>query len=319
MTNTVKCVIVAPSHIQPSDKWIDALQKQNVDVIIVDDSEGKMTLPKNWDVYDYKRQREELGDELYEESRMFHKSSASRNIGHILAYRKGYDVIIGLDNDCVVPENFVRRHMEGLSMNGYGWVNPIAKTGWFPRGFPYSQRNKKVMLNMGLWENELDLNGKDRLEWNIPEPRIPLCGEHNIAVGKIPLSGMNFAMFRDVVPGFLFIPTYTNSQGYRFSRHDDIWGGYILQKLMDKREEKIAFGTPIVYHDTIVIPAEDAAEEEAMTHYEQLFYSSIDALLDGIIPGSYEDMFKQFAYKSSMLPDDFDGVKKAINFWSKLF
>lgn len=319
MTHEPKIVIVAPTHIQPSDAWIDALAAQNVDVIIVADRDCKINVPESWDVYGYDRQREELGNNLYEESCMFHQSSASRNFGHWIAYKKGYDIIIGVDNDCIVPENFVRRHMEGLAMNGYGWVNPIAKTGWFPRGFPYSQRNKQVVLNMGLWQNKLDLNGLDRMNWPIPEPRLPIADVHAIAVGKIPLSGMNFAVLREAIPGFLFMPTYTNQQGYRFSRHDDIWGGYVLQKLMDKKEHKIAYGTPWVYHDTVVIPEEDAAEEEAMTHYEEQFYKIMDTLLNNVKPDSYDKMFKDFAERAVTLPDDFDGLEKAINFWAKLF
>ena len=165
----MRTLIVAPAHIQPSETWVKNLEREReaasseshqVDVLIVDDSDGKITMPENWRVFDYQKQKEYLGD-LYETfAERFHKSSACRNFGHIVAYREKYDVVIGLDSDCVVPFNFVSDHVSRLNIpGGYGWTNPIAGTGMYSRGYPYSQRNWRIVANMGLWENVLDING----------------------------------------------------------------------------------------------------------------------------------------------------------------
>src|ERR1041385_8821073 len=97
-TREYKIAIVVPVHIPPSKEWIQSLKSvaKNCSVIIVDDSDGHVTVPAEWDIYNYERQREEMGDELYEEFKRFHYSSACRNFGHWMAYKLGFDIIIGL-------------------------------------------------------------------------------------------------------------------------------------------------------------------------------------------------------------------------------
>jgi glycosyltransferase involved in cell wall biosynthesis len=141
--------IVAPVHIQPSLAWEQALkatvERKEADVIIVDDSDGEVSLSSLFDVYDYSRQKEALGDELYAQFEQFHHSSACKNFGTWLAYKKGYEYIIVIDSDCIIPEGFVYDHMGELNVKGDGWSNPIdvGGMGFYSRGFPYSKRNQE--------------------------------------------------------------------------------------------------------------------------------------------------------------------------------
>jgi len=280
----VKISIVSPCHIQPTKEWILALQKEtkqnNADVIIVDDSNGKLDLPKEWKVFNYKKQEEYLGKELYELFKQFQHSSACKNFGLIYSYREGYDVCIVLDSDCIVRPFFIDLHVDFLTNSkGDGWTNPIPETGLYSRGFPYSQRGLDKWCHMGLWENELDLYGKDRIDnKNIPKEYLPQTALTN-SPGFFPLSGMNVSFVREALPYMLFLPNFTTPEGEKFIRHDDIFGGYIFQKIAHMKNKSLSFGLPVVYHDTVVHPEEDAKEEEPMYKYEDVFYEMCDEFL----------------------------------------
>lgn len=296
----MKVAIVAPCHIRPTNDWIYSLEREariaGATVIIVDDSNGNLgELPKDWRVYGYDGQQEVLG-ELYEDfARMFHKSSACRVFGHILAYREGFDVIIGLDSDCVVPFRFVQTHVATLNVNkAYGWTNPLGGSGWFTRGYPYSMRNWRSVANMGMWENVLDINGKDR---SPKEPTQVNAPGSMVATAPLPFSGMNFSMLREAIPGFLFLPNF-NFEDNKFHRIDDVWGGYIFQRLAKMRREAVLYGAPVVFHDTKVIASEDAAEEEAMYKYEDAFIDAINrsTRFYPFDEDTYISLFKKFYF-----------------------
>lgn len=327
----LKIAIVAPVHIQPSKQWVDALKaisegKPNVSVIIVDDSNGKVELPESFDVYGYDRQREEMGDDLYSRFERFHRSSACKNFGHWIAWRDGFDVVMGLDSDCIVPPNFIADHLESLMTTSHGWTNPIRHTTWFPRGYPMAERAKRTALSLGLWEGELDLYGTDRVENPGKDTKtLVLPEDRQVADGPLPLSGMNWAAWADCIPGLLFLPNFDYQHRpdvlYRFRRHDDIWGGYIFQCLMASRGERIVYGKPIVFHDTVVKPEEDAKEEEAMIAFEHDFYRQVDAIVAEVEDGMYEDMLSRFADIAMVQwhKTEFQPLAEALRFWADLF
>jgi hypothetical protein len=323
--------IVAPVHVNLSPEWIQSMLavtkgKDNVRVIIVDDSDGKVELPSEWDVYGYDRQREELGDEMYALFERFHKSSSCRNFGHWIAWRDGADIIIGLDSDCVVPPDFISQHMYNLLKKSHGWTNPLEGTGWFSRGYPYHQRHLKTILSLGLWNAELDLYGKDRVD--NPDKNtsdLPKPFESRVADGFVPLSGMNWACWADAVPGLLFLPNFDYMHGekqIKFRRHDDIWGGYIFQKMMELRNERIIYGYPVVQHQTVVNADKDAEEEEGMVMFEKLFLESVDMLFSADIEwqGNYEDLMAVAAAKAmeAWEKTEWEPVAIAMWFWSRL-
>jgi hypothetical protein len=323
--------IVAPVHIQPSKEWIESLQsvtrgKKNVRVIIVDDSNGKVELPGDWTVYDYLAQEELLGPEMYKRFEVFHKSSACKSIGSFIAWKTGMDIVIGLDSDCIVPPNFISSHLEAMLSTAGGWTNPIAKTGWYARGYPYAERHRQVIGNLGLWEHELDIYGKDRVEMGTPPSSPMVTVSHLVADGFLPFSGMNWAIWAWAVPAFLFLPNFEYLHGddknYRFRRHDDIWGGYIFQSCMNLLGCRLAYGDPVVYHDTIVDAVKDAEEEEAMVEFESFFYNAVDSAFAKIVAmDTYEDTFKAFAkiVEVDWIGTEFEPLIEPIRFWSELF
>ena len=335
-----KIALVAPCHIQPSKEWVQSLQsistgRSNVRVIIVDDSNGKIEMPGEFDVYDYDRQEEEMGEEMYKKFERFHKSSSCKNFGHWIAWRDGFDIIIGLDSDCLVPPNFIGQHIENLLSKSHGWTNTIRFTEWFPRGYPYKQRNLRTALSLGLWSKELDLYGQDRLDNPKGDTSFLALGgaSSEIADGFVALSGMNWACWADVIPALLFLPNFevverdigNGAMVHRFRRHDDIWGGYIFQKMMCMKNERIVFGNPIVTHDTVVDAEKDAKEEEAMIAWENIFYNAVDQLVqdasEDMEGEDYEGMMGSLAVHAleAWRGTEWQPLAEALEFWSALF
>jgi len=319
-----RVAIVVPCHIPLSEAWVAALKAEadayGAQVVIVDDSDGKLgDLPSNWDILDYKIQEEFLG-ELYEDfARLFHKNSACRVVGHIWAYAQGYDVVLGLDSDCIVKTHFIRDHLLLVGKDyGCDWFNPIGHP-FYSRGFPYSKRNWEVVANMGLWENVLDINGADRKDY---EPKdIKLAGT-TIPAAHFPFSGMNFSLAKKAIPFFLFIPNFDNGDGAKFRRVDDIWGGYIFQKFMREKKWSASVGYPVVYHDTVVVPEEDAADEKAMYDHEDEFIKAVDRSFAGFsseewstIGEGWAAFLSEFNVFSS---DRIEPMRYAIKWWVRV-
>lgn len=323
-----KVAIVAPCHIQPSEAWIKALwdesEKTDAHVIIVDDSDGKITLPWNiaskGAVYDYAKQKAELGDELYAQFEQFHQSSACKNFGTWLAWKEGYDIIIVIDSDCIIPENFVAEHLAALAIPGDGWENPLAESGWYSRGFPYSKRQLPKWAHMGLWTGALDLYGTDRVTNKDKEEKDPKIS-YLASPATLPLSGMNVSFTRDAVPFMLFLPNFRYLR-HKFSRHDDIWGGYIFQKIVTQKSGSLSYGKPWVKHDSKVVAEEDAKEEEAMIKFEDDFYRAIDNAI--VFTGSGCNAFSGpeiFSWLSQELGANevFGELRSGLLFWANAF
>ncbi len=139
--------------------------------------------------------------------------------------------------------------------------------------------------------------------------------------GVMPLSGMNWAAWREAIPAFLLLPNFNISDD-KFSRHDDIWGGYIFQKIVHKMDCRLTFGSPVVFHDTIVDAKADADEEVAMIKYEKTFLDLVDETMDNVYRFypegvSYKSLFEDFNNKwtNGMFPE----LREPLQFWVDLF
>lgn len=342
-----KIVITSPVPATPTKAFMDAFPAE-YDWIIIDDSNGKLDLPKrkNIFVYDYAAQKKILGRH-YNDYRAFHKSASCRNLAHFLAYQQGYDVAVSLDYDCVVPANFVEEHLKAFSgkpipaaETASGWINPLENRKWFSRGFPYSARNsrekpaikksdKRVVLNMGLWKNVVDINGIDKVLEQAPQ-EFPLQRSHTGVAGVTPLCGMNNSFARDIIPAYFFLPNF-HLDGWEISRHDDIWGGYILQKLVQKKGDIITYGRPVVHHERESSQPHVLHYEHYMHILEPYFYGLVDAAVKGVKKSDYQTMFANFADNFEALVrkntlnipekylEGFRHQSKYITLWKQIF
>jgi hypothetical protein len=240
-----------------------------------------------------------------------HKSAATRNFGHYLAYQEGFDIIIALDYDCRTRAGWLDEHLRSLTTVSDApalagrWINSVEQPGFYARGYPYEYRcpeasvvqettaSGPVKVNMGVWDNVLDLNGIDKLQAEAPlEPG--LRGDRNyISLGNVPVCGMNTAFRAELTPAYFFLPDIW-IEGWQLSRHDDIWGGYILKQLMDKRGDLMSYGRPVVEHTR----QSNMNRVIMLEHYMHLmareFYAVVDAAVERVQPAGYREMFTAF-------------------------
>jgi hypothetical protein len=310
ITTTAKVAVVLPIHEDPDWELFKAIPDE-VPLIVCDDSDGRLApAPRdNVRFFDYAAQRDVMGAHY---DAIPHKSAAARNFGHYLAYTEGYDVIIALDYDCRTRDGWLAAHLNSLgavidapALSGT-WINTVEQPGFYARGYPYEYRNPEasavregtitgtVKLNMGVWDNVLDLNGVDKFQ-RTPPSEPGLRGAVNyVAQGNVPLCGMNTAFAAALTPAYFFLPDVF-VHDWHLSRHDDIWGGYVLQKLMERRGDLVSFGRPVVEHTR-----QSALERVVvMEHYMHLlsshFYALVDEAASGVAPGSYGEMFGALA------------------------
>jgi hypothetical protein len=197
-------------------------------------------------------------------------SIARRNIGHLMAYKSGADVIIMLDDDnlSIADQDFVAAHAktgthcELPSMHSSnGWFNVCDSlreqhnVQFYARGFPPSKRWEQpeisiiekgatIAVNAGLWSNDPDIDAITRLERKL------------VTVGFKPRSFTEFSLFpctwspwncqntaisRKALPSYFLSPY--------IGRHLDIWASYITTRIVEAQGEVIAFGTPLAFHE----------------------------------------------------------------------
>ncbi|MCB1028827.1 MAG: hypothetical protein KDB24_13810 [Microthrixaceae bacterium] len=302
--------VVIPMPNDPPWELFDHIPA-DVPIIVSDDSNGNLTPPKRDNVffYDYAAQEAYAGPHY---AAMPHKSAASRNIGHYIAYREGFDVIVALDYDCGTREGWLESHLAGIDkvvdapavrpVLDNGWVNSIDTPGFYSRGYPYEFRTAdraavtettatgEVKLNMGVWDGILDLNGIDKLQGGEPGDPMLTSDVNRIALGNIPVCGMNTAFNAEITPAYFFLPDLW-IDGWQLSRHDDIWGGYVVKKLMDLRGDLFAYGDPVVAHTKQTALERVVVLEQWMHLMSMGFYDLVDAAAAEVGPGSYADMY----------------------------
>ncbi|MGH2704382.1 MAG: hypothetical protein ACRDJ4_04605 [Actinomycetota bacterium] len=307
---TANVAVVIPIPNDPDWSIFEELAEE-VPIIVVDDSDGKLAPAPRGNVrfFDHAAQRDVMGKHYHA---IPHKSAATRNFGHYLAYREGCDVILALDYDCRPRPGWLEQHLsslgptDGVPALAGAWINSVEQPGFYARGYPYEYRNPEaaavaesvasgeVKVNMGVWDNVLDLNGIDKLE-RTPPAEPGLRGPANYAaLGNLPLCGMNVAFTADVTPAYFFLPD-VSVHGWPLSRHDDIWGGYILKRIMDLRGDLITFGRPVVEHTRQSRMERVLVIEHYMHLMSMQFYAIVETSLDRVAPGSYAEMFGWFA------------------------
>ena len=284
----------------PSDPDWSLFEDIDADIILVDDSDGRLSPPTG------------LATAVVPSVKAFgQRSAACRNAGHLWAFREGYETIIALDYDCRPREGWLDEHLAALNNRFVhagvraAWVNPLAGTGLYSRGLPYEHRDGEpattvvafgqLKVNMGLWDNVLDLNAIDRLALRLPiGAECPLNWLANpVAVGNIPVCGMNTAFRADLTPAYFFLPD-VDVRGWPLSRHDDIWGGYILKKLMALRGDLFSFGAPVVEHTRLSNQENAIIREHWMHLLARGFFEIVDDAVARVKAGSYADMYGQF-------------------------
>lgn len=337
--------VVCPIPNDPPWELFDAIPS-HVPIIVADDSDGQLAPPgrDNVHYFDYAAQQAYAGKHY---AAMPHKSAASRNVGHYIAWKEGFDVIVALDYDCQTRDGWLPTHLGALGKRTgatgirpvaeNGWVNPVAATfdngdTVYARGYPYEWRTPElaqvaeetvdgdVALHLGVWDQILDLNGVDKLYGGEPgDPGVP-DGDPRIALGNIPICGMNTSFVRDLTPAYYFLPDLWVN-GWQLSRHDDIWGGYVTKALMDRRGDLLSYGPPIVGHTKQTRLERVVVLEQWMHLMSMPFYDITDTAAAEVAAGEYDEMFAHFVeeyrrgVERAAVPAHYREVYRSLGEW----
>lgn len=194
-----------------------------------------------------------------------YNSIQRRNIGLLLAYEKGAQVIITIDDDNFFEAgDFIGRHScvgKTASLDSVrspdGWYN-ICETlkeerniPFYHRGYAWKERwkpkikttvkkaKKKIMVNAGLWLEDPDVDALTRLTLSIRATGYNRKTNFTLAKGTwCPFNSQNTALHRDLLPAYFLSPLV--------GRYDDIWGSYLTRAIMDHMGDAIAYGFPLV-------------------------------------------------------------------------
>jgi hypothetical protein len=309
-SSDARVAVAIPIPNDPDWTLFDAIPA-DVPILVIDDSDGRLQPPPRDNVryYDYAAQEAVMGANY---AAIPHKSAATRNFAHYLAALEGFDVVVALDYDCRTRPGWLETHLGCLGFVANApalagaWINSVEAPGFFARGYPYEYRNDtashvtethasgEVKVNMGVWDNVLDLNGIDKLQAEPPtEPG--LRGEQNyVALGNVPVCGMNTAFTADVIPAYFFLPDVWVDGTWQLSRHDDIWGGYILKRLMDVRGDLLSYGRPVVEHTRQSKIEHVVVIEHYMHLMSMQFYAIVEQAVARVRAADYATMFADF-------------------------
>ena len=206
-------------------------------------------------------------------------SDNRRNIGHLLAYENGADIIVALDDDNYPLENidYIAPYLEvgtekpyPLTSSKNGWYNICSSLSsdcnfeFYPRGFPYSRRtnpsepnrclstttkSSHLLVKAGLWLGDPDIDAVTRLTFPMTVDSFS-GGDVFLAPGTMcPFNTQNTAFHRNLLPAFYYVHMNRLIDGYRVDRYGDIWSGYIAQTIMHHFGDIVGFGYPLVNHE----------------------------------------------------------------------
>jgi hypothetical protein len=150
---------------------------------------------------------------------------------------------------------------------------------------------KHSVLNMGLWDGDIDYNAVDKVPYCFD--RTPILdalpegydGTTNLRSRGcfLPICAMNVAVKREAAPLLYQIPWDTNRTDPTlvFKRMDDIWAGVIFCSVARLLDWPISFGAPLVHHQKVDLDLLRHA------HYENLGNALIWRLQQAIMNATH--------------------------------
>lgn len=249
------------------------------------------------------------------------RNPSCKNAGLFYAWKEKFDTVILLDDDCAMTKTYMGDIPVGKKVTAHQqqgmWVNTLTALGrpdLYSRGFPYELRSDMdrplfegtqevaPMFNMGLWTNEPDINGIDKIKdhlnsfddrpWMIPDD-VQLATPYTLVkVGQnLPLSIMNCQLSTELIPAFWQPPDYAVANGFRIRRHDDVWSMYVLKKVMDILEMPVTFGLPLIKHMKEGNMLAEAVSENVTNLLQYHFTRVVDSAVGELsqVPAVYLD------------------------------
>ena len=217
-----------------------------------------------------------------------HRTDACRSFGYLAAALWGADVIVTIDDDNYAingdfgsmdydylgAHDVVNSEFNGQEVSSTsGWFNTIAMLKTKPekelyaRGYPYSRRfgelrfnscSGRVVANLGLWVKNPDVDSLTVLGEGCMNglPKTETVGFKSdlkrlvLAKGTFaPLNTANTAYSRKLLP--IIYDTFQGAQvgELKLDRLGDIWCNFFIKKILDRTDDRVLIGTPLVTHD----------------------------------------------------------------------
>jgi hypothetical protein len=187
---------------------------------------------------------------------------ARKNIGYLVAIRKGAAIIVETDDDNIPYDEFWQerqRIKEARSLNKTGWVNAyqyFSNANIWPRGLPLecirpSHGSKEELsqleqldcpIQQGLADDNPDVDAVYRLVMPLP---IKFDKAPDVALGKgtwCPFNSQNTTWWRDAFP-LMYLPAYCSF------RMTDIWRSFITQRIAWENNWSVLFHHATVYQE----------------------------------------------------------------------
>jgi hypothetical protein len=193
-----------------------------------------------------------------------YNSIQRRNIAILLAYERGCDPIITIDDDNLfLRGDFVGEHslagrrttIEAFTSSS-GWfdvcqhLEEARGVPFYHRGFPPGERwgdqrsdsqqvEGRVAVNAGLWLGDPDVDALQRLVYPVEATGWSRTSNFALSRGTwSPFNSQNTALARDVVPAYFLSP--------KIGRFDDIWASYVVRAITDHLGDYVSYGVPLV-------------------------------------------------------------------------
>lgn len=232
------------------------------------------------------REQEDLLDQLGARAFVPSDSENRRNVGFLMAWRDGRDVVVSVDDDNYpVDAGFFVTHAAVAAPPAAGDVVE-SSTGWFnayellecqpvpiwPRGFPFRHRRPAastiepgeadVTVNAGLWLGEPDVDAATRLTVH-PEVTAATAGSVILGAGTwSPVNVQNTAVRREVLPAWWNPRMGFEHGGRPIDRYGDVIGGLFAEACAKHLGHAVRIGEPYARHLRVAhVTLDDLAAE----------------------------------------------------------
>lgn len=213
--------------------------ENNISFIVIGDTKSPEEFNlTGCDYYSIERQKE-LAFELSKQ--LPFKHYARKNLGYLIAIKKGAEIIIETDDDNFPLNSFWdnrSKQVEAHLLTDEGWVNVykhFTEANIWPRGFAlekikdeFPQLKKKIFvecpIQQGLANDNPDVDAIYRFTQILP---ITFKNSSNLSLGNnafCPFNSQNTTWFKEAFL-LLYLPSYCSF------RMTDIWRSYIAQRI----------------------------------------------------------------------------------------
>lgn len=293
------------------DSWKDYGDWDSV-VVIEDNPKKTFDININCPLYHYSH--EEIQFDLKEDSWIISKKdSACRVYGFLIAKRLGAQYVLSLDDDCC---NYGNIPICASHLNAINSFKICKETiGMRSRGFPYRNFGKIVpVCNMGLWTKVGDWSALQSLsDTNLENYFLPQKGSYLAHPNhRYPFCGMNIFFNIDVIPAMYF-----PLMGIEFFRYDDIWAGWIFQKIFQHLGLCWSIGEPFVEHSRASDVFTNLVKEASGLRTNEMLWELINSIV--LSGNTVSECVYQVGNSLELNTDQYlSKIGKAIKVWVKL-